>query len=88
MVSDNPTARRRFAPPASAPGGRRPVADPATARPADPARGYDPPVDDHASASFWLETAGDDLAPRPPLDGSTDADVAILGAGLTGLWTA
>ena len=49
---------------------------------------YDPPVDDHASVSFWLETAGDDLAPRPPLDGSTDADVAILGAGLTGLWTA
>ena len=45
-------------------------------------------MDDHASASFWLETAGDDLAPRPPLDGSTDADVAILGAGLTGLWTA
>ena len=45
-------------------------------------------MDDHASVSFWLETAGDDLTPRPPLDGSTDADVAILGAGLTGLWTA
>jgi glycine/D-amino acid oxidase-like deaminating enzyme len=45
-------------------------------------------VDDHASVSYWLETAGDDLAPRPPLDGSVDADVAILGAGLTGLWTA
>lgn len=40
------------------------------------------------AASFWLETSGDDLAPRPPLDGSTDADVAILGAGYTGLWTA
>jgi len=38
--------------------------------------------------SFWLETAGDDLTPRPALDGSTTADVAILGAGLTGLWTA
>ena len=38
--------------------------------------------------SFWLETSGDDLIPRAPLDGSTDADVAILGAGLTGLWTA
>ena len=36
------------------------------------------------AVSFWLETAGDDLTPRPPLDGSTDADVAILGAGLTG----
>ena len=44
------------------------------------ARGYDPLVDDPASVSFWLETAGDDLTPRPPLDGSTDADVAILGA--------
>ena len=66
----------------------------ATGRGADPAtgvpdsHGYDPPVDDHASVSFWLETAGDDLTPRPPLDGTTDADVAILGAGLTGLWTA
>lgn len=38
--------------------------------------------------SFWLETAGDDLTPRPRLDGSTTADVAILGAGFTGLWTA
>lgn len=37
--------------------------------------------------SYWLETAGD-LMPRAPLDGSTDADVAILGAGFTGLWTA
>ena len=39
---------------------------------------------DHAAVSYWLETAGDDLTPRPALDGSTDADVAILGAGLTG----
>jgi glycine/D-amino acid oxidase-like deaminating enzyme len=45
-------------------------------------------VTDYASVSFWLETAEDDLTPRPSLDGSTDADVAILGAGLTGLWTA
>ncbi len=29
-----------------------------------------------------------DLAPRPPLDGTTECDVAILGAGYTGLWTA
>jgi glycine/D-amino acid oxidase-like deaminating enzyme len=43
---------------------------------------------DHRSVSFWLETAGDDLTPRPALDGSVEADVAILGAGLTGLWTA
>ena len=38
--------------------------------------------------SYWLETAGDDLTPRPGIDGTTDADVAILGAGMTGLWTA
>lgn len=37
--------------------------------------------------SFWLETAGE-VATRPPLDGSTTVDVAILGAGYTGLWTA
>jgi glycine/D-amino acid oxidase-like deaminating enzyme len=43
---------------------------------------------DYASVSFWLESSGDDLAPRPALDGSMDADVAILGAGYTGLWTA
>jgi glycine/D-amino acid oxidase-like deaminating enzyme len=41
----------------------------------------------YADVSFWLETAGD-LTPRPPLDGTTDCDVAILGAGYTGLWTA
>ncbi len=41
-----------------------------------------------AAQSFWLETCGDDLTPRPPLDGSIDADVAIIGAGYTGLWTA
>ena len=43
---------------------------------------------DYRSYSFWLETAGEDLAPRPSLDGPTEADVAILGAGFTGLWTA
>ena len=43
---------------------------------------------DAAGTSFWLESSGDDLSPRPPLDGSTEADVAILGAGMTGLWTA
>jgi glycine/D-amino acid oxidase-like deaminating enzyme len=43
---------------------------------------------DYATYSYWLESSGDDLTPRPPLDGSTDVDVAILGAGYTGLWTA
>jgi len=44
-------------------------------------------VERYEDVSFWLETAGD-LTPRPPLDGTTTADVAILGAGYTGLWTA
>ena len=43
---------------------------------------------DYRKYSFWLETCDDDLTPRAPLAGSTDVDVAILGAGFTGLWTA
>jgi glycine/D-amino acid oxidase-like deaminating enzyme len=43
---------------------------------------------DYRRYSFWLETCGDDLTPRPPLDGDVAVDVAILGAGFTGLWTA
>jgi glycine/D-amino acid oxidase-like deaminating enzyme len=43
---------------------------------------------DYRRYSFWLETAGEDLTPRPALDGAQRADVAILGAGFTGLWTA
>lgn len=40
--------------------------------------------------SFWHDSlpAGDDLAPRPALPGDLDVDVAIVGAGYTGLWTA
>src|SRR5688500_11861141 len=40
--------------------------------------------------SYWHDslTAGDDLQPRASLPGDTDADVAIVGAGFTGLWTA
>jgi glycine/D-amino acid oxidase-like deaminating enzyme len=43
---------------------------------------------DYASVSYWLESCGDDLTPRPPLDGDAKADVAILGGGYTGLWSA
>ena len=42
---------------------------------------------DYAKVSFWLEDAGD-LTPRTPLQSSADVDIAILGAGFTGLWTA
>jgi len=38
--------------------------------------------------SLWHETADDDFAPRPPLAGDIDVDVAIVGAGYTVLWTA
>lgn len=43
---------------------------------------------DYSTYSFWLEDAGELLTPRPPLQHSTDVDVAILGAGYSGLWTA
>ena len=39
------------------------------------------------SISPWLDDTGD-LTPRPALPGDADVDVAILGAGYTGLWTA
>jgi glycine/D-amino acid oxidase-like deaminating enzyme len=42
----------------------------------------------YADVSLWLATSGDDLHPRPSLDSSVDADVAVVGAGFTGLWTA
>jgi glycine/D-amino acid oxidase-like deaminating enzyme len=44
------------------------------------------------SVSFWLddlvEQGLDDLTPRPSLPGDVHADVCIVGAGFTGLWTA
>jgi glycine/D-amino acid oxidase-like deaminating enzyme len=38
--------------------------------------------------SFWYKDAGGLPRPRPSLDGDTRADVCIIGAGYTGLWTA
>lgn len=47
--------------------------------------------------SLWLDQVAtapgpdgvvDDLAPRPALASDTEADVVVVGAGLTGLWTA
>jgi hypothetical protein len=43
---------------------------------------------DYRKLSFWLDTVPGSLEPGPPLDGDTQADVAIAGAGLTGMWTA
>jgi glycine/D-amino acid oxidase-like deaminating enzyme len=40
--------------------------------------------------SYWHDSLepGDALVPRPSLPGDGEADVAIVGAGFTGLWTA
>lgn len=38
--------------------------------------------------SLWLDGLAGPLEPRPALDGDISADVAIVGGGLSGLWTA
>lgn len=38
--------------------------------------------------SFWYQDIGGFPPPRAALDGDTSADVCIVGAGYTGLWTA
>jgi glycine/D-amino acid oxidase-like deaminating enzyme len=43
---------------------------------------------DYRKLSFWLDTVPGALDPGPPLPGDRDVDVAIVGAGFTGLWTA
>jgi len=45
-------------------------------------------VVDYSDLSLWLATFPGSLEPRPPLDGDSEADVAIVGGGFTGLWTA
>ena len=42
----------------------------------------------YRSRSLWLDGLAGRLEPRPALDGDAHVDVAIVGAGLTGLWTA
>jgi glycine/D-amino acid oxidase-like deaminating enzyme len=43
---------------------------------------------DYRDYSFWMSDAGEALTPRPALTRSESVDVAILGAGYSGLWTA
>jgi len=43
---------------------------------------------DYRSLSLWLDTVPGSLEPRPALDTDRTVDVAIIGAGYTGLWTA
>jgi glycine/D-amino acid oxidase-like deaminating enzyme len=42
----------------------------------------------YRSLSFWHDTVPGTLTPGEPLPGDTEADVVIVGAGFTGLWTA
>jgi glycine/D-amino acid oxidase-like deaminating enzyme len=45
-------------------------------------------VGSYRNLSFWHASLADDFTPRAPLPGSIHVDVAIVGGGLTGLWTA
>jgi glycine/D-amino acid oxidase-like deaminating enzyme len=45
-------------------------------------------VKTNGNVSFWYADIGGVPAYRPPLPGDVDADVCIVGAGFTGLWTA
>ncbi len=40
------------------------------------------------NVSLWMDQLDEPLIPRAPLAGTVEADVAIIGAGYTGLWTA
>jgi len=46
------------------------------------------PEKNYESYSYWLSDAGEALTPRSPLLRSEEVDVAILGGGYSGLWTA
>ena len=43
---------------------------------------------DYRRLSLWFDQLDEPLTPRPALAGDLDVDVAIVGAGFTGLWTA
>lgn len=45
-------------------------------------------MNDALLSNFWADSAPGDAGPRPALTGHHEADVAIIGAGFTGLWTA
>jgi len=46
------------------------------------------PTDQYRRLSFWHDTVPGTLVPGQALHADADADVAIVGAGFTGLWTA
>jgi glycine/D-amino acid oxidase-like deaminating enzyme len=45
-------------------------------------------VTEYGQLSLWFEQLAQPIAPRAPLRGDVSVDVAIVGAGFTGLWTA
>jgi glycine/D-amino acid oxidase-like deaminating enzyme len=45
-------------------------------------------ADKYRKLSFWHDTVPGSLEPGAPLSGDLEADVTIVGAGYTGLWTA
>ena len=42
----------------------------------------------HSARSWWLDEAGGADDPQPVLEGDVSADVAIVGGGYSGMWTA
>ncbi|HET7276036.1 MAG TPA: FAD-binding oxidoreductase [Longimicrobiaceae bacterium] len=42
---------------------------------------------DYSDVSYWLDELGE-IEPRPSVEGDAEFDVAIIGGGLSGLWTA
>src|ERR1043165_2727877 len=45
-------------------------------------------MNDWRNISLWMDQLDEPLTPRPSLPGDLQVDVAIIGAGYTGLWTA
>lgn len=56
--------------------------------PPDRVAGPPPSADNRWSRSLWLDGVVGDLTPRERLSGDHTCDVAIVGAGFGGLWTA
>lgn len=47
-----------------------------------------PPGERYRELSLWWDRLPDPIGVRPPLAGDLDVDVAVVGGGFTGLWTA
>jgi glycine/D-amino acid oxidase-like deaminating enzyme len=53
-----------------------------------PAKGADSATSPYDNLSLWWAGLSEKVVPRRPLEGDIDIDVAVVGAGFTGLWTA